>query len=75
MTDGSMGGAWRAFVDQLISRTIGAFVRFFTILFGLLTIILQAVYELVVMIAWWFLPLLPIIGCIMLAIGWVPTWS
>lgn len=72
--DGSMGGALRAFVDQLISRVIGAFVRFFTILFGLLVIMLQAVYEAIIMIAWWFLPFLPIAGFIMLAIGWVPIW-
>ncbi len=72
--DGSFGSAMRAFFDQLISRIIGAFVRFFTILFGLIVIILQAIYEVVIMIAWWFLPLLPIIGCILLAIGWVPTW-
>ena len=52
--DGSLGGAFRSFVDQLISRVIGAFVRFFTILFGLIVIALQAVYELVIMIAWWF---------------------
>lgn len=71
---GSIGVAFRAFIDQLISRVIGAFVRFFTILFGLLVIVLQAMYEVVVMVMWWFLPLLPIAGFILLAIGWVPTW-
>ncbi len=73
-SDGSLGNAMRAFVDQLISRVIGAFVRFFTIVFGLIVILLQAVYETVIMTAWWFLPLLPIAGFILLAIGWVPTW-
>ena len=73
--DGSFGGAFRAFIDQLISRVIGAFVRFFTIIFGVFVIVLQALYETIIMIAWWFLPLLPIIGCIMLAIGWVPVWK
>ena len=72
--DGSFGAAMRAFVDQLISRIIGAFVRFFTIIFGLIVITLQVLYELIIMVFWWFLPLLPIVGCIMLAIGWVPTW-
>lgn len=72
--DGSVGSELRAFVDQLISRVIGAFVRFFTIIFGLVVIVLQAVYELVIMIAWWFLPLLPIAGFILLATGWVPKW-
>jgi len=73
-SDGSLGTAMRAFVDQLISRVIGAFVRFFTVVFGLIVILLQAVYEIVIMTAWWFLPLLPIAGFILLATGWVPTW-
>jgi hypothetical protein len=73
-SDGSIGGELRAFVDQLISRIIGAFVRFFTILFGIVVIVLQAIYETLIMVFWWFLPLLPIAGFIMLAIGWVPTW-
>ncbi|MBN9397726.1 hypothetical protein BGO18_03960 [Candidatus Saccharibacteria bacterium 47-87] len=72
--DGSFGGAVRAFADQMISRCIGAFVRFCTILIGVVAIILQALYELVIMVAWWFVPLLPIIGAIMMAIGWVPIW-
>lgn len=74
-SDGSFGGAFRAFIDQLISRIIGSIVRFFTILFGLIVIILQAIYETLIMIAWWFVPLLPVVGGIMLAIGWVPTWQ
>lgn len=73
--DGSFGSAMRLFGDQLISRFIGAFIRFFTILFGLIVIALQAVYETVIMVSWWFLPLLPIVGFIMLAIGWVPAWT
>lgn len=72
--DGTFGSAMRSFVDQLISRLIGAFVRFFTIVFGLVVIGLQAVYEIVIMISWWFLPLFPIAGFILLATGWVPTW-
>ncbi|HWT40023.1 MAG TPA: hypothetical protein VN081_01990 [Dongiaceae bacterium] len=72
--DGSFGGSVRAFGDQLISRCIGAVVRFFTILFGIIVIALQAVYELVVMIVWWFIPVLPVAGFILLAVGWVPAW-
>lgn len=73
--NGSFGDAMRSFGDKLISRLIGSFIRFFTILFGLLVIMLQALYEAVIMVAWWFLPLLPIVGFIMLAIGWVPSWT
>jgi len=74
-SDGSFGAAFRAFIDQLISRVVGAFVRFFTIIFGLLVIVLQAIYEVVIMTVWWVLPLLPIAGFILLAIGWVPSWT
>lgn len=73
-SDASFGGALRAFIDQLISRVIGAFVRFWTILFGVIVIILQAACEAMIMVLWWFVPLMPIAGCILLAIGWVPTW-
>lgn len=70
-----MGGAFRAFTDQLISRIIGSFVRGSTIILGIVTIFLQAVYEIVIMLAWWVVPLLPIIGAVMFAIGWVPIWQ
>lgn len=73
-SDGSVGAELRAFGDKLISRVIGAFVRLFTILFGLVVITLQAIYELVIMVFWWFLPAFPVVGFIALAIGWVPTW-
>ena len=72
--DGSLPAAFRAFIDKLISRVIGAFVRFCTIIAGLVVIILQAIYELIVIIGWWFLPLLPVVGLVLLAIGWVPAW-
>lgn len=72
--DASFGGALRAFGDKLVSRVIGAFIRFFTIVAGIVVITLQAVYELIVAIGWWFLPVLPITGLILLAIGWVPIW-
>lgn len=72
--DGSFPAAMRAALDKLISRVIGAIVRFFTILAGLVVITLQAVYELVIVIAWWFVPFVPLVGFVLLAIGWVPTW-
>jgi hypothetical protein len=72
--EAGFAGAMRAMLDKLISRILGAIVRSFTILFGLIVIIFQAVYELILVIGWWFLPILPIAGLILLAIGWVPVW-
>jgi hypothetical protein len=66
--------ALRAFFDQLISRVVGAFVRTFTIIAGSVVITLQVLYETLLMVLWGFLPLLPIVGFILLAIGWVPSW-
>lgn len=72
--DGSFAAAFRGFIDKLISRIIGAIVRTGTILVGLLVIVIQVLYVTIVMIMWWFLPLLPVVGLILFAIGWVPTW-
>jgi hypothetical protein len=73
--DGSLPAVFRAFIDRLISRVIGSIIRFFTIIFGRITIMLQAVYELIIIVAWWFLPLLPVAGFVLLAIGWAPLWK
>jgi hypothetical protein len=67
--------AFRALFDKLISRIIGAFVRFFTILAGCIVIVLQAVYGTILTILWLLLPTLPVIGFILLAIGLVPSWT
>lgn len=66
--------AMRALFDQLISRFIGSLVRLFTIILGLIIIGFQVIYETAGMILWWFIPALPVIGFILLAVGWVPTW-
>lgn len=73
-TKGSLGVVMRALVDQLISRVIGAIVRLFTIVAGTIVLIMQTLIELIVLIFWLFLPLFPIAGLIMFAIGWVPSW-
>jgi hypothetical protein len=74
-TKGSLGAVTRALVDQLISRVIGAFVRLFTIIAGIIVLFVQCVVEVIVLIFWLFLPLFPIAGLIMFAIGWVPSWT
>lgn len=73
--DGSFGGALRGFIDKLISRIIGGIVRSFTVVIGVIVIMLQACYEAVIIVGWWLVPLLPIIGASMYALGWVPTWT
>lgn len=66
--------ALRALFDQLISRVVGLFVRLFTIFAGVIVITLRVVYETLLMVIWLLIPLFPVVGFILLAIGWVPTW-
>ena len=72
---GPIGDQLRALVDRLISRTIGAFVRTFMIIFGLLAMLVQTLFGIIVLIFWLILPLLPVIGLILMVIGWVPQWK
>lgn len=71
---GSLAMQMRAFFDQTISRVIGAIVRLFTILAGLIVLLVQIIGEALIIVVWLTLPLFPIAGFIMLAIGWVPQW-
>jgi len=64
----------QAFFDRLISRCVGFTVRSFMILFGLVAMLAQLVFGFVVLLAWLIIPMLPIIGLVMMAIGWVPQW-
>ena len=69
---GPIGVQLRAMLDNLISRVIGAVVRTLVIIIGTITLLVSCVLGLLRIIAWPFIPLLPI-ACIMFAIlGWVP---
>ena len=67
-----LSAAFSAFLDKLISRMIGALIRSFTILAGIIIIAIQAVYTAIIMVFWWLVPLLPLVGLAMFLIGWVP---
>ena len=71
---GPVGAQLRAFFDKTISRVIGAIVRTFTILAGLIVMAFQSVVEVIVLLVWILLPLFPVAGLILFVIGWVPTW-
>lgn len=70
--DGFIGDRIRAFFDRLLSRVIGSIVRSFVIIFGLIVMLLQSMYGLIVLIFWLLIPFLPAIGLIGWVIGWVP---
>ena len=71
---GSLSVQFHAFIDRLISRCIGAIVRSFMILFGLIVITCQAIGGGVVLVFWAIIPLFPVIGLLAAVIGWVPAW-
>lgn len=62
----------RAFIDKTISRIIGAFARSFLVIFGLVTIFLQLIIEVVFVAIWIIMPVAPIIGALLMVIGWFP---
>lgn len=71
---GPLGVQMRAFFDRLISRVIGACIRFVMIIVGSLAIALHAIVGLAIVIVWAFIPLLPVVGVVLFLMGWVP-WS
>ncbi len=73
-TRGSLGDQLRAFSDKTISRAIGFVVRLFTILAGLVCLAFQGLIEGVMIVVWPLIPVFPVFGFIMFAIGWVPSW-
>lgn len=72
--EGPVGLQIRAFFDKTISRAIGAAVRLFTIIAGAVALVALLTFELFVVLMWLLLPLLPIAGLLLFAIGWVPQW-
>lgn len=73
-SDGSLGTAMRGGVEKLISRCVGMVVRFVTIIAGLCVVAFHVLHICIVFVFWWFLPLFPVIGLILFAIGWIPAW-
>jgi hypothetical protein len=71
---GSIADQMRAFLDRTVSRFVGAAVRIFMIIFGVITMLFQTIFGALVIIIWPILPLFLVIGLIMTIIGWVPQW-
>ncbi len=71
---GSIGVQARAFIDRLISRFVGLFMRLFMVIFGLIALTFQVITGGIVLIFWMLIPAFPLVGLILFAIGWTPTW-
>lgn len=55
----------KAFADRSISRFIGANIRFWTIIAGLVVISARTIWVTVSIVAWTILPITPIVGLIL----------
>lgn len=62
---GDSGAAFQVFIDRLVSRLVGAVVRIFLMIVGIICFVIEVVLSLVLMLAWPLVPVLPII-CIVL---------
>ncbi|QCT40118.1 hypothetical protein FBF31_03560 [Candidatus Saccharibacteria bacterium oral taxon 955] len=69
---GSLEVQFRAWLDRLISRLIGAFIRLIIIIVGTLTLVVASVIGLVRIVLWPIVPWLPIVGLAVALTGWVP---
>lgn len=65
---------FRALFDNLLSRLIGAAVRITVIGVGIMAILLTAVGGILLVITWALVPVLPLVGVVLTAIGWLP-WT
>lgn len=70
--DGPLNAKMRAFFDRLISRMIGAMVRTFMIVIGIVAILLHIVIGGITLLAWAFVPFAPVMGLLLFMSGWLP---
>lgn len=71
-TRGSIQVQLQAFFDRLLSRIIGAIVRLFMIVIGSVSLLVYLLIGLFLVILWGIVPLLPIVGALLFALGWLP---
>lgn len=71
---GPLGVQFRAWIDRLVSRTIGAIVRSMVLVIGVVTVCLAVIWGIVRIIVWPLIPFAPIAGFVLAVSGWVP-WS
>ncbi len=65
-TGRDIASKFRAWGDRMFSRCIGAFMRFFMILFGMVTMVLVMIFSFVRLLLWPVFPLLPLAGLVLM---------
>lgn len=69
---GPLGLQLRALVDRILSRLIGAMIRGFMMIVGVVSIVLLGLGGGVLLLAWAIVPVVPVLGVIAFVVGWVP---
>ena len=69
---GPLAVQWRAFVDRLVSRVIGAMVRSIVIVVGVAGLVLAAAGGMAMLTVWLAAPAIPAVGMTLWLAGWVP---
>ncbi len=73
---GPLGVKWRAFVDRMVSRVIGAFVRLIIIIIGSIALLGYVIVGGLCLLVWPLVPILPIVGFLLFISGWTPiVWN
>lgn len=70
--EGPLGVQFRAAVDKLISRFIGAMVRSAVLLAGLVALAGASIFGILQLAVWPFMPVAPLIGLGLWSLGWLP---
>ena len=71
---GPVGLKFRASLDRLFSRCIGAIVRLILIIVGAVAIVVTSILGVILVVSWLLVPILPFVGIILTLIGWTPSW-
>lgn len=69
---GPLAVKMKAFFDRLISRFIGAMLRFSLIIAGIVSMIVVGVVQIVISILWLILPFSIVVGLVLMMIEWMP---
>lgn len=68
----SLDARLRAWLDRQISRMIGAMIRGFMLIVGLIMIVVEALIAVLRLAIWPIIPLLPLVGLVLALTGWLP---
>lgn len=70
--NGPLGVQLRAFVDKMVSRSIGAMIRTVVLFVGFIAIIFGFLFGMVQMAVWPFIPFLPFVGLLLALMEFLP---